>query len=96
MAVAEGLAVRAGALSGARSRKGWVNPQAPRRSYLSLLDWKERWIDGGRRALLYGSRPPPSATAPARVAAAADACRDITVLTVDVEGAVRAVEGGRR
>ena len=24
---------------------------APRRSYLSLLDWKERWIDGGRRAL---------------------------------------------
>ncbi|MEU4093128.1 aminotransferase class V-fold PLP-dependent enzyme [Streptomyces sp. NPDC026673] len=27
------------------------NPAAPRRSYLSLLDWKERWIDGGRRAL---------------------------------------------
>ncbi|MHC0431299.1 pyridoxal-phosphate-dependent aminotransferase family protein, partial [Streptomyces sp. O3] len=27
------------------------NPRAPRRSYLSLLDWKERWIDGGRRAL---------------------------------------------
>ncbi|MEU8462910.1 aminotransferase class V-fold PLP-dependent enzyme [Streptomyces sp. NPDC029003] len=27
------------------------NPAAPRRSYLSLLDWKERWIDGGRTAL---------------------------------------------
>ncbi|MEU1931669.1 aminotransferase class V-fold PLP-dependent enzyme [Streptomyces sp. NPDC019826] len=27
------------------------NPQAPRRSYLSLLDWKARWIDGGRRTL---------------------------------------------
>ncbi|GAA4924915.1 pyridoxal-phosphate-dependent aminotransferase family protein [Streptomyces coeruleoprunus] len=30
-----------------------ANPAAPRRSYLSLLDWKERWIDGGRRALLH-------------------------------------------
>ncbi|WP_052488591.1 aminotransferase class V-fold PLP-dependent enzyme [Streptomyces sp. 150FB] len=28
-----------------------ANPGAPRRSYLSLLDWKERWIDGGRTAL---------------------------------------------
>ncbi|RDG36068.1 pyridoxal-phosphate-dependent aminotransferase family protein [Streptomyces corynorhini] len=28
-----------------------ANPGAPRRSYLSLLDWKERWIDAGRRAL---------------------------------------------
>ncbi|MFJ3923522.1 pyridoxal-phosphate-dependent aminotransferase family protein [Streptomyces sp. NPDC090022] len=28
-----------------------ANPAAPRRSYLSLLDWKERWIDGGRAAL---------------------------------------------
>ncbi|MFJ4919067.1 pyridoxal-phosphate-dependent aminotransferase family protein [Streptomyces sp. NPDC088725] len=28
-----------------------ANPRAPRRSYLSLLDWKERWIDGGRKAL---------------------------------------------
>ncbi|MFJ2113701.1 MULTISPECIES: pyridoxal-phosphate-dependent aminotransferase family protein [unclassified Streptomyces] len=28
-----------------------ANPRAPRRSYLSLLDWKERWIDAGRRAL---------------------------------------------
>ncbi|MFF5568760.1 pyridoxal-phosphate-dependent aminotransferase family protein [Streptomyces sp. NPDC012623] len=27
------------------------NPGAPRRSYLSLLDWKERWIDAGRTAL---------------------------------------------
>ncbi|MDJ0381308.1 aminotransferase class V-fold PLP-dependent enzyme [Streptomyces sp. G-G2] len=27
------------------------NPAAPRRSYLSLLDWKERWIDGGRTTL---------------------------------------------
>lgn len=29
------------------------NPQAPRHSYLSLLDWKQRWIDGGRKALLH-------------------------------------------
>ncbi|MBL1086401.1 alanine--glyoxylate aminotransferase family protein [Streptomyces actinomycinicus] len=37
------------------SERAWVrmaaNPNAPRRSYLSLLDWKERWIDAGRRAL---------------------------------------------
>ncbi|MGP2440248.1 pyridoxal-phosphate-dependent aminotransferase family protein [Streptomyces sp. JW3] len=37
------------------SERAWArmaaNPGAPRRSYLSLLDWKERWIDGGRRAL---------------------------------------------
>ncbi|MFD3587177.1 pyridoxal-phosphate-dependent aminotransferase family protein [Streptomyces sp. NPDC058683] len=39
------------------SARAWArmaaNPQAPRRSYLSLLDWKERWIDGGRKALLH-------------------------------------------
>ncbi|MDJ0461804.1 aminotransferase class V-fold PLP-dependent enzyme [Streptomyces sp. H27-C3] len=39
------------------SARAWeriaANPQAPRRSYLSLLDWKERWIDGGRRTLLH-------------------------------------------
>jgi aspartate aminotransferase-like enzyme len=39
------------------SDRAWArmaaNPRAPRRSYLSLLDWKERWIDGGRRALLH-------------------------------------------
>ncbi|MGW6457873.1 pyridoxal-phosphate-dependent aminotransferase family protein [Streptomyces sp. NPDC055078] len=37
------------------SERAWerfaANPAAPRRSYLSLLDWKERWIDGGRTAL---------------------------------------------
>ncbi|WP_406728184.1 aminotransferase class V-fold PLP-dependent enzyme [Streptomyces sp. GD-15H] len=37
------------------SERAWTrmaaNPRAPRRSYLSLLDWKERWIDGGRTAL---------------------------------------------
>ncbi|WP_190141606.1 pyridoxal-phosphate-dependent aminotransferase family protein [Streptomyces glebosus] len=37
------------------SARAWeriaANEQAPRRSYLSLLDWKERWIDGGRIAL---------------------------------------------
>ncbi|GHH03889.1 pyridoxal-phosphate-dependent aminotransferase family protein [Streptomyces lanatus] len=37
------------------SERAWArmaaNPSAPRRSYLSLLDWKERWIDGGRTAL---------------------------------------------
>ncbi|RFU88439.1 alanine--glyoxylate aminotransferase family protein [Streptomyces triticagri] len=39
------------------SERAWerieANPQAPRRSYLSLLDWKQRWIDGGRKALLH-------------------------------------------
>ncbi|MGI5442513.1 pyridoxal-phosphate-dependent aminotransferase family protein [Streptomyces shenzhenensis] len=37
------------------SERAWTrmaaNPRAPRRSYLSLLDWKERWIDAGRTAL---------------------------------------------
>ncbi|MFJ4328899.1 pyridoxal-phosphate-dependent aminotransferase family protein [Streptomyces tricolor] len=37
------------------SERAWArmaaNPNAPRRSYLSLLDWKERWIDAGRTAL---------------------------------------------
>ncbi|MBH1933215.1 alanine--glyoxylate aminotransferase family protein [Streptomyces sp. AV19] len=28
-----------------------ANEAAPRRSYLSLLDWKERWLDGGRAVL---------------------------------------------
>ncbi|MEV5912244.1 aminotransferase class V-fold PLP-dependent enzyme [Streptomyces chartreusis] len=39
------------------SARAWdrmaANPGAPRRSYLSLLDWKERWVDGGRKALLH-------------------------------------------
>ncbi|MFH8803085.1 pyridoxal-phosphate-dependent aminotransferase family protein [Streptomyces sp. NPDC017936] len=39
------------------SERAWTrmaaNPRAPRRSYLSLLDWKERWVDGGRKALLH-------------------------------------------
>jgi pyridoxamine--pyruvate transaminase len=29
------------------------NPRAPRGSFLSLLDWKRRWIDGGRVAFPY-------------------------------------------
>ena len=29
------------------------NPSAPRGSFLSLLDWKHRWIDGGRDAFPY-------------------------------------------
>jgi len=37
------------------SERAWerfaANPAAPRRSYLSLLDWKELWIDGGRKVL---------------------------------------------
>lgn len=37
------------------SERAWArmaaNPGAPRRSYLSLLDWKERWLDAGRKAL---------------------------------------------
>ncbi|MFD7711138.1 pyridoxal-phosphate-dependent aminotransferase family protein [Streptomyces sp. NPDC059785] len=39
------------------SERAWQrmtdNPAAPRGSYLSLLDWKRRWIDGGRKALLH-------------------------------------------
>lgn len=39
------------------SARAWerfaANPDAPRASYLSLLDWKARWIDGGRRALMF-------------------------------------------
>ncbi|MET9496861.1 aminotransferase class V-fold PLP-dependent enzyme [Streptomyces sp. NPDC006552] len=39
------------------SARAWermaANAQAPRHSYLSLLDWKQRWIDGGRTALLH-------------------------------------------
>ena len=30
-----------------------ANAHAPRGSFLSLLDWKERWIDGGRTAFPY-------------------------------------------
>lgn len=30
-----------------------ANPSAPRGSFLSLLDWKERWLDGGRAAFPY-------------------------------------------
>jgi pyridoxamine--pyruvate transaminase len=30
-----------------------ANPAAPRGSFLSLLDWKHRWIDGGRVAVPY-------------------------------------------
>ncbi|MEV7862240.1 aminotransferase class V-fold PLP-dependent enzyme [Streptomyces hirsutus] len=37
------------------SERAWArmaaNPRAPRRSYLSLLDWRQRWIDGGRAVL---------------------------------------------
>ncbi|MEU9099489.1 aminotransferase class V-fold PLP-dependent enzyme [Streptomyces sp. NPDC048361] len=37
------------------SARAWeriaANAKAPRHSYLSLLDWKQRWIDGGRKAL---------------------------------------------
>lgn len=37
------------------SERGWeamrANPSAPRDSFLSLLDWKERWIDAGRRQI---------------------------------------------
>ena len=30
-----------------------ANPAAPRGSFLSLLDWKDTWIDGGRTAFPY-------------------------------------------
>ncbi|QID34836.1 alanine--glyoxylate aminotransferase family protein [Streptomyces albus] len=49
------LAGPAGVSAVSVSARAWerilANPQAPRRSYLSLLDWKERWLDGGRKAL---------------------------------------------
>ncbi|MGI5350792.1 pyridoxal-phosphate-dependent aminotransferase family protein [Streptomyces sp. CA-250714] len=49
------LAGPAGVSAVSVSERAWeriaANEQAPRRSYLSLLDWKERWLDGGRTAL---------------------------------------------
>ncbi|MCB5909435.1 pyridoxal-phosphate-dependent aminotransferase family protein [Streptomyces pinistramenti] len=49
------LAGPAGVSAVSVSARAWeriaANEQAPRRSYLSLLDWKQRWIDGGRTAL---------------------------------------------
>lgn len=49
------MAGPAGVSAVAVSERAWrrfaENPAAPRRSYLSLLDWKERWIDAGRRVL---------------------------------------------
>ncbi|MFD9791679.1 aminotransferase class V-fold PLP-dependent enzyme [Streptomyces sp. NPDC059070] len=45
--------VSAVSVSGRAWERIAANPRAPRRSYLSLLDWKERWIDGGRKALLH-------------------------------------------
>ncbi|GHH73675.1 aspartate aminotransferase [Streptomyces sulfonofaciens] len=45
----------AGVSAAVVSERAWqrmaANPRAPRHSYLSLLDWKERWIDAGRAAL---------------------------------------------
>ncbi|AUG80233.1 aspartate aminotransferase [Kitasatospora sp. MMS16-BH015] len=45
----------AGVSAVAVSPRAWAritaNPAAPRRSYLSLLDWKERWTDAGRTVL---------------------------------------------
>ncbi|MFI8849663.1 aminotransferase class V-fold PLP-dependent enzyme [Streptomyces sp. 891-h] len=49
------LAGPAGVSAVSVSARAWeriaANDQAPRRSYLSLLDWKERWLDSGRTAL---------------------------------------------
>ncbi|RCG14356.1 alanine--glyoxylate aminotransferase family protein [Streptomyces diacarni] len=49
------LAGPAGVSAVSVSARAWeriaANEQAPRRSYLSLLDWKQRWLDGGRTAL---------------------------------------------
>ncbi|WP_438487019.1 pyridoxal-phosphate-dependent aminotransferase family protein [Streptomyces sp. S186] len=49
------LAGPAGVSAVSVSARAWAriaaNERAPRRSYLSLLDWKERWIDAGRTAL---------------------------------------------
>lgn len=43
--------VSAVSVSGRAWARMAANPGAPRRSYLSLLDWKERWTDAGRTAL---------------------------------------------
>ncbi|MDX3709385.1 aminotransferase class V-fold PLP-dependent enzyme [Streptomyces europaeiscabiei] len=64
------------------SERAWArmaaNPQAPRRSYLSLLDWKERWIDGGRRVLLH---------APAQLEMLAlEACLEACLERIEAEG----------
>ncbi|RKE21726.1 aminotransferase class V-fold PLP-dependent enzyme [Streptomyces sp. TLI_171] len=62
------------------SERAWqriaANPAAPRRSYLSLLDWKERWTDAGRTQLPH---------APAQLEMLAlDACLDaIAAETLD-------------
>ena len=49
------LAGPAGISIAAVSRRGWqavsANPEAPRLSLLSLLDWKERWLDSDRSAI---------------------------------------------
>ena len=43
--------VSAVSVSGRAWERIAANPAAPRRSYLSLLDWKERWTDAGRTVL---------------------------------------------
>lgn len=50
-AMAGPAGVSAVSVSGRAWERIAANEQAPRRSYLSLLDWKERWIDAGRTAL---------------------------------------------
>jgi aspartate aminotransferase-like enzyme len=49
------LAGPAGVCALVAGERGWAqiaaNPNAPRESILSLLDWKERWIDAGRRRI---------------------------------------------
>ncbi|WKX71873.1 alanine--glyoxylate aminotransferase family protein [Streptomyces sp. XD-27] len=51
----KGMGGPAGVSAVSVSERAWdrirANPRAPRRSYLSLLDWKERWIDTGRAVL---------------------------------------------
>ncbi len=53
----KGLAGPAGVSALIANERGWeqvaANPSAPRSSSLSLLDWKQQWIDSGRRRL-YG------------------------------------------
>jgi pyridoxamine---pyruvate transaminase len=53
------------------------NPAAPRGSFLSLLDWKDRWINGGREAFPYT----PSVVDVAGVEAA---CDEILEMGLDV------------
>lgn len=69
-----------------------ANPQAPRHSFLSLLDWKDRWIDGGRERFPYT----PSVCDVSGVLAACDEVLDegLEAVIARHERAARAIRAG--